>query len=98
MPHLASKILTSLDAAMVADMSWPIANSALLVRKTMTIAIRVTGKLHATIEVATDADEAIVTMAAASEAILACLLAERTLLRRVYVPERVVNFIVAKPA
>ena len=96
-PHLASEILTILGGDAAADMSWPIADPALLLSRILTIAIQVNGKFRATIEVAAEAEEAAVTAAAASEPNVARLLATRRLLRQVYVPGRLVNFVVSNP-
>ncbi len=97
-PHLASEILTAFGGSLAADLSWPIANPALLLNETMTIAIQVNGKLRATIEVATVADEAAVIAAAAAEPNIARLLSEKLLMRQVYVPRRVINFVVGNSA
>ncbi len=92
-PHLASELLAGLATGAGADVSWPIPDPALLVASTMTIAVQVGGKLRATIEVAAGAGEEDVLAAAAAEPHVARLLAGRALVRRVYVPGRIVNFV-----
>ena len=61
----------------------------------MTIAIQVMGKLRATIEMPPGAAEAVVLAAAEAEVNVARLLAGRRIVKRVYVPNRVVNFVLA---
>ncbi len=93
-PHLASELLTRLAGGTAPDWSWPVANPALLANSTTTIAVQVGGKLRATIEVAVDLAEDAVLAAAAAEPNVARLLEGRSVIRRVYVPGRIVNFVV----
>ncbi|MCW3473643.1 leucine--tRNA ligase [Limobrevibacterium gyesilva] len=98
MPHLAEEIHARLHPGsrqLVADLPWPEANAELAVAETVTIAVQVMGKLRGTIEVAPHADEASVLAAAANEAHVAGLLEGRRIVKRVYVPGRIVNFVVA---
>ncbi len=97
MPHLASELLTELAGPEGADWSWPIADPALLVATTATIAVQIGGKLRATIEVAADAGEAEVLAVAAADPNVARLLEGRVVRRQVYVPGRVVNFVLGGP-
>ena len=94
-PHLASELLTRLAEGATPDWSWPIVDPALLVNRTMTIAVQVGGKLRATIEIAVDAGENTIVAAAADEPNVAKSLTGRSVVRRVYVPGRIVNFVVA---
>jgi leucyl-tRNA synthetase len=97
-PHLASDILANMAGAGVEpDLSWPVADPALLTATTVTIAVQVGGKLRATIEVAVDATEDVVMRAAEAEENVARLLAERRVVKRVYVPGRIVNFVLGAP-
>jgi leucyl-tRNA synthetase len=68
---------------------------ALAAAETVTVAVQVMGKLRGTIEVAPNTDEATVLAAAAAEPNVAHLLAGRRIVKRVHVPNRIVNFVVA---
>jgi leucyl-tRNA synthetase len=98
MPHLAEEMRATVWPAasgLVAELPWPAADPALLAVQTVTIAVQVMGKLRGTIEVAPDADPAGVIAAAEAEPNVARLLAERRVVKRIHVPNRIVNFVVA---
>ncbi len=99
MPHLAEELNARIlgeDAPLVALSGWPVAEAALLVADTLTIGIQVMGKLRGSIQVALDADEATVLAAAAAEENVARALAGHAVRRRIYVPGRIVNFVVGQ--
>jgi leucyl-tRNA synthetase len=98
MPHLAEEIHARLHpgaTTLVAELPWPEADIALAAAETVTVAVQVMGKLRGTIEVAPNTDEATVLAAAAAEPNVAHLLAGRRIVKRVHVPNRIVNFVVA---
>ncbi len=98
MPHLAEEIHHRLDPAsqvLVAEMAWPVADPLLLAEDTVTVAVQVMGKLRATIAVPADSDEAAVVAAASAEPNVARLLLGRRVVKRIYVPGRIVNFVLA---
>jgi leucyl-tRNA synthetase len=100
MPHLAEEIWERLGAAaeagrMVVEMPWPEADPTLAAAETVTIAVQVMGKLRGTVAVPPDSDEARVLDAAAADPNVARSLAGRQVVKRIYVPNRVVNFVVA---
>ena len=96
-PHLAEEIAHLLDpeAPLVADQGWPEADPALLTVDTVTVAVQVGGKLRGTVALppGTGAEEAYA--AAAAEPNVARLLEGKRLVKRIYVPDRIVNFVVA---
>jgi leucyl-tRNA synthetase len=97
MPHLAEEIFARLPhtAGLLAEAPWPEADPALLAVQSVTIAVQVMGKLRATIEAAPGAAADAVIEAAEAEPNVARLLAGRRVLKRIHVPDRVVNFVVA---
>jgi leucyl-tRNA synthetase len=98
MPHLAEEAYARLHPGterLVAELAWPVADPALAAAETVTIAIQVMGKLRATIEMPPNADEAVVLAAAAAEPNVARLLEGRRIVKRVHVPNRIVNFVLA---
>ncbi len=64
-------------------------------RRAVTIAVQIMGKLRGTVEVAPDADAAAVIAAAEAEPNVARLLEGRRVVKRIHVPDRIVNFVVA---
>jgi leucyl-tRNA synthetase len=98
MPHLAEEAYHLLHPAtetLVADLPWPDADPALAAAQTVTIAVQIMGKLRGTIETVPDADSADVIGAAEAEPNVARLLEGRRIVKRIHVPNRIVNFVVS---
>jgi leucyl-tRNA synthetase len=98
MPHLAEEIYARLyprGGHLVAELSWPEADPALLVVDSVTIAVQVMGKLRGTIETAPNAPAEIVLAAAEADPNVAKALEGKRIVKRVHVPNRIVNFVVA---
>ncbi len=98
MPHLAEEIGLRIlpdRSDLVADRTWPVADPALTAAESFTVAVQVMGKLRATIDVAPDAAEADVLAAAAAEPNVERALEGKRIVKRVYVKNRIVNFVVA---
>ncbi len=96
MPHLGEELFALLGhSVLLADEAWPAADPALVAAQSLTIAVQVMGKLRGTIEVAPDAPAETVTKAAEAEPNVARLLEGKRILKRIYVPGRIVNFVVA---
>jgi leucyl-tRNA synthetase len=96
MPHLAEEMYARLhpDAAhLVAELPWPEGDAALAAAETVTIAVQVMGKLRGTISMPPGAAAAEVL--AAAEACVAQALDGKRVVKRVHVPDRIVNFVVA---
>ena len=95
MPHMACEILARLHPeAEQPDLTWPVADPAMVAETMMTIAVQVGGKLRGTIEVPVDSPEVEVVQAAREEANVARLLAGKAIVKQVYVPRRIVSFVV----
>jgi leucyl-tRNA synthetase len=97
MPHLAEELWQLLrpgTTELVAELPWLVADPALLVADTVTLAVQVLGKLRATIEVPVAAEEdAIFAMAEAEENVQRAL-EGRPIKKRIHVKGRVVNLVV----
>ena len=100
LPHLAEEILARLrpGGALATDLPWPEANAALAAADTVKIAVQVMGKLRGTVEVTPGAAEATVLAAAEAEPNVARALEGRRVVKRIYVANRIVNFVLAGPA
>jgi leucyl-tRNA synthetase len=94
MPHVGEEIFARLrpDAGLVALQAWPKADAALLVQDEVTIAVQVNGKLRGTILV--PAGQAAEPTLAAAEAAVASVLAGQSIVKKIHVPDRIVNFVV----
>ena len=98
MPHLAEEIFLHLHPTgekLVADMPWPEAEAALLIADSVTIAVQVMGKLRGSIEVAPNAAADSVIAAAEAEPNVARSLEGKRIVKRIHVPNRIVNFVIA---
>ncbi|HUB12111.1 MAG TPA: leucine--tRNA ligase [Acetobacteraceae bacterium] len=98
MPHLAEEMYARLHpgaAHLVAEQSWPEPDPALLVADTVTIAVQVMGRLRGTIAVPPDAPREANLTAAKAEANVARALEGKRIVKEIYVPNRIVNFVVA---
>ncbi len=96
MPHLAEEIrhLLPEPTHLVAELPWPEADPALLSVERVTIAVQVMGRLRGTVTLPPDAPEEAVVAAAAAEPNVARALAGRRVVKRVHIPNRIVNFVV----
>jgi len=95
-PHLADEIAAAYGAPRPLVMeAWPAFDPALVVDDTIAYAVQVNGKLRAEILVATTADEAVVRSAAEADDKVKQSLAGKALKRVVFVPKRLINFVVA---
>ncbi|MFT9400166.1 leucine--tRNA ligase [Acetobacter sp.] len=97
MPHLAEEMFSQLEpgAPMVVQQPWPEAEPSLLAATQVTIAVQIMGKLRGTIEAAPDEDKDAVVARAEAEPNVARLLEGKRIVKRVHVPNRIVNFVTA---
>jgi leucyl-tRNA synthetase len=97
MPHLAEEIFARLPGSegLLAQASWPEADPALLAAQYVVIAVQVMGKLRATIQAEPGAAAVDVIAAAEAEPNVARLLDGKRIVKRIHVPDRIVNFVVA---
>lgn len=94
-PHITEELWRQLgNEGSVHVASWPIHDERYLISDTMKIVVQVNGKVRATIEVPQDADQATVVSAAAAEEKVHAYLNDSTIKREIYVPGRLVNFVI----
>jgi leucyl-tRNA synthetase len=95
MPHLAEEMWQALghDRLLVEE-SWPVADPALLVSNSVTIAVQVNGKLKATIDLPRDTDQASAEAAALADARIVTAMAGKPARKVIVVPNRIVNVVV----
>jgi leucyl-tRNA synthetase len=97
MPHLAEEIHERLrpGAPLVAELPWPEADPALVAAETVTIAVQVMGRLRGTISVPPDSPRDANIAAAKTEPNVARALTGRRIAKEIYVPNRIINFVLA---
>ncbi|MET0402885.1 MAG: leucine--tRNA ligase [Cystobacter sp.] len=94
-PHLSDEIAEVYGAReFVVTQGWPEFDPALVVDDVIPYAVQVNGKLRAEVRVAADAAEAEVRAAAEADERVKAALAGKTLRKFVFVPKRLVNFVV----
>jgi leucyl-tRNA synthetase len=98
MPHLAeamNALLRPDGDTLVAQMPWPEADAALAAVAEVTIGVQVMGKLRGTVTMAPGSPADQVLAAAEREPNVARLLEGKRVVKRIHVPDRIVNFVVA---
>ncbi len=98
MPHLAEELQALLEPKaprLIAEQPWPEADPALLVRDQVTIAVQVLGKLRGTVTLAPGRAEAEVAARALAEPNIAKALAGKRIVKQIFVPDRIINFVIA---
>ena len=95
MPHLGEELWHALGHdTLLVDEKWPEADPTLLIDESVTIAVQVLGKLRDTIEMPRDADQTACTSAALANTKVAKALEGRTIRKTVFVPNRIINFVI----
>jgi leucyl-tRNA synthetase len=95
-PHMAEELWQRLGhSESLAYAPWPELDARWLVAETAVIAVQINGKVRGKIEVPVDADEAAVLGAAREDANVSRHLDGAEVRRAIYVPGRIVNFVVA---
>lgn len=91
-PHYASELLETLVGKQLADCSWPVYDPKLAVVSEVNIAIQVNGKVRATLSIAKDSPRESVEPLA--QELASKWLEEKTVVKIIFVPNRIVNFVV----
>jgi leucyl-tRNA synthetase len=94
-PHIAEELWGRLGHKdSIAYAPWPQADPAYLERDSIEVPVQVNGKVRGRIEIPVDAPEADVLAIARSDANVARFLADQKIKRAIYVPKRIVNFVI----
>ena len=94
-PHLAEEMWQRLGHdTLLAETSWPVADRALTIDDTVTVAIQVKGKLRGSIEVSAGAGQEEVVSAALAVANVAATIDGRPVRKVIFVADKLVNFVV----
>jgi leucyl-tRNA synthetase len=96
MPHLAEEIWAMLGHTdLIATRAWPVADPALLVDDTVTIAVQVNGKLRATLELAKNMPEDEARATALGHPSVQSAIEGKTVKKTIVVPNRIINVVAA---
>ena len=93
-PHLAEELWQRMgNSTCMAECTWPTFDEDALREDSIKIAVQVMGKLRGTIDVAPDADRDTVLAAAKAQENVARHLEGKTIIKEIFVPGRLVNFV-----
>ena len=96
MPHLAEEMWEALgEKSLVCDAAWPLADPALLVDETVTVAVQVNGKLRATITLVKDATTQVAEAEALGQPGVQTALEGKQVKKVIVVPNKIVNVVAA---
>jgi leucyl-tRNA synthetase len=94
-PHVTEELWAMLgNEGFVLTSQWPVADPALMQEDTVVIAVQVNGKLRGQVEVTAPAEEARVFEAVAANERVQSWIAGKELVKRIYVPGKLVNIVV----
>jgi leucyl-tRNA synthetase len=95
MPHLAEEVWHRMGhTTLLADTPWPQVIEELTVEDSVTIGVQVAGKMRGTIDVAKDADQAVVEAAALALPTVQSAIGDKDIRKVIVVPNRIVNVVV----
>jgi leucyl-tRNA synthetase len=95
-PHIAEELWQRLDhAESIAYAAWPKVDARYLIRETIEVPVQVNGKVRGKIEIPAEATEEQVLALARQDQNVARYLQETDIKRAIYVPKRIVNFVVS---
>jgi leucyl-tRNA synthetase len=94
-PHICEELWEKLGhPPSVANIDWPEFDMALTIDSTVKVAVQVNGKVRATIQLAKDAPKDEALAAAKAEVNVAANIEGKKIVREIYVPGRIINFVV----
>ncbi len=93
-PHLSEHLGEKLGLAEIGSRPWPVPDERALVRTLIPFVIQVNGKLRSTISLAPDTSEATVADEAGKDERVVRALSGQTIVKTVFVPGKILNFVV----
>jgi leucyl-tRNA synthetase len=95
MPHLGEELWEALGhERLLVEEPWPMADPALLISDSVTVAVQVNGKLKATIDIKRDADSGLAETMALAEPRIVSIMAGKPPRKVIVVPNRIVNVVI----
>jgi len=94
-PHLSNELWEALgNKECLEKESWPLYDNALTVADEVVYTVQVNGKVRGTVTVEIDADESVVAALAYAQEKAAPYLEGKTIVKQIFVPGRIINFVV----
>jgi leucyl-tRNA synthetase len=93
-PHIAEELWSLLGhPATLAYEPWPVHDEKYLIETEMEVPVQINGKLRGKVTVPANSDQTIIVAAAKADATIAGQLDGKTIVKTVYVPGKMVNFV-----
>lgn len=92
-PHITEEMYEAHCGGILSEQSWPVYDEALCVDQTVEIVVQINGKVKAKLEIPVGAEKDAVLEQAAAEPKIAEILAGKNLIKKIYVPNKLVNFV-----
>ena len=94
-PHISEELYQVIGCeGVLSEQEWVTYDEALCVDDTIEIVIQINGKVRAKLEIAADAEKDVVLAQAAAEPKIAEAVEGKTIMKQIYVPKKLVNFVV----
>jgi leucyl-tRNA synthetase len=94
-PHVTEELWKAIGGTVkLADSAWPIYDEAVAKEEEITIVIQVNGKLRSRVQVSADEEEAKIKELARSDDRILQFIGDKTVVKEIYVPKKLVNIVV----
>lgn len=94
-PHISEELYQVIGCeGVLSEQEWVTYDEALCVDDTIEIVVQINGKVRAKLEIAADAEKDVVLAQAAAEPKIAEAVEGKTIMKQIYVPKKLVNFVV----
>ncbi|MGN0591873.1 MAG: class I tRNA ligase family protein, partial [Ruminococcus sp.] len=92
-PHITEELYATHCGGILSEQTWPSYDEALCADQTVEIVVQINGKVKTKLEIPVTAEKDAVLEQAAAEPKIAEALAGKTLVKKIYVPNKLVNFV-----
>ena len=92
-PHITEELYAAHCGGILSEQTWPSYDEALCADQTVEIVVQINGKVKTKLEIPVTAEKDAVLEQAAAEPKIAEALAGKTLVKKIYVPNKLVNFV-----
>lgn len=93
-PHMTEELYAVYCGGVCSEQSWPTYDEALCVDNTIEIVVQINGKVRAKLEITADAEKDAVLAQAMAEPKIAEAMDGKNVIKQIYVPKKLVNFVV----
>lgn len=92
-PHITEEMYEAHCGGILSEQSWPVYDEALCIDQTVEIVVQINGKVKSKLEIPVGSEKDAVLELAAAEPKIAEALAGKNVLKKIYVPNKLVNFV-----